>query len=36
MTHVTEHNTEKEGEGSHGQYCWISFLILWNTISIYD
>lgn len=36
MTHITEHYAEEERESRNCDYCWVSLLILWNTVGIND
>jgi hypothetical protein len=36
MTHITEHDTEQEGESHTGKYSRVNFLVHGNTISVND
>jgi len=36
MAHITEHHSEEEWESDHGDWHWVSLLIGWNTIGVYD
>jgi hypothetical protein len=36
VTHISEHDTEEEGEGHTGKDCWVNFFVGRNTICIDD
>ena len=36
MTHVSEHDTEKEWERDAGKHSWVSFLVHGDTIGVDD